>query len=134
MSMVFVMRRELAFICECYPSRGPRVVAFVRLRLILAARAGNPDPRSWAALSFITAMIDDFGAEIDDFAVVDDLLFRCDGAAVMDSSGRQHRRASMGLEVFESVVARYGHCLAKDDPLKYSSPCNCLLFWAVTSI
>ena len=121
-SMVFVMRRELAFMCECYPSRDPRVVAFVRLRLLLASRSAVPDPRSWAALFFVMAMIDDFGA-----AIVDDLLFRCDGSAVLDSSGRQRRRASMGLEVCESVVARYGHRLEKDDPLKYSLPCDCLL-------
>ena len=120
--MVFIMRRELAFMCDCYPPRDPSVIAFVRLRMHLAAQAGAADVRAWSALAFVMAMIDDFGA-----AIVDDLLFRCDGSPVLDSSGEQRRRASMGLEVCLSVVYRIGHSVQQDDPLKFALPCDRML-------
>lgn len=120
--MVYVMRAELDYAESCYPCRCPHVVAYVRLRRLLARQAGAADERLWTALAFLMAMIDDFG-----LAVVDYPVFRVDGSVVRNASGVQRTFAYLALDVCESVVTRFGHSLEKDDPLKYALPCDRML-------
>jgi hypothetical protein len=120
--MVAIMRAELAYAEACYPCRCPHVVAYVRLRLLLAREARAADERPWTALSFIMAMLDDFGGVAVDYPV-----FRVDGSAVCDSRGVQQTFAFLALEICENVVYRFGHSLEKEDPLKYALPCVSML-------
>ena len=122
--MVYIMRVELAYAQTCYPSHDPAVVAFLRFRLMIAREAGvtSDAAQQWASLSFLIAMLDDFG-----LAVVDYPLFRVDGSVVRDSRGTQRTFAFLALEVCESVVARFGHGLDRDDPAKYALPCDSMI-------
>ena len=115
--MTFIMRAELAYADACYPSRCPRVAAFLRARIDAAVAAGASDPAAWAVLHFVMAMIDDFG-----LVSVDDLLFRIDGSAVLTPSGTQRTRSWLHFEVATSIVRRLGHALDPDDPSKFTRP------------
>lgn len=118
--MTFVMRQELAYSERCYPTRDPRVVAFVLARQRLTPSAassfyGGHTPAS--SLSFVTSMIDDFG-----LVMVDDDLFRLDGSAVFDDLGVSRTRAWLAFAICTSVAYRFGHILEPDDPGKYHAP------------
>jgi hypothetical protein len=124
--MVFIMRRELAYADRCYPTRDPRVVAFIRAREELSPSSPGCELRGEtrsSALSWVGAMIDDFG-----LVMVDDLLFRIDGSQVVDCSGSQRTRSWLAFEVCTSVVLRYGHALEPDDPGKYWRPSSSMLY------
>ena len=128
--MVFIMRAELAYADACYPSRCPQVAAFLRARIDAAVLAGASNPASWAVLSFMMAMIDDFG-----LVSVDDPLFRIDGSPVLSPSGSQRSRAWLHFEVSTSIVWRLGHVLEPDDVLKFTRPADLfLLLGAVIDI
>ena len=119
--MTFVMRQKLAYSERCYPTRDPRVVAFVLARQRLTPSAassfyGGHTPAS--SLSFVTSMIDDFG-----LVMVDDDLFRLDGSAVFDDLGVSRTRAWLAFAICTcSVAYRFGHILEPDDPGKYHAP------------
>lgn len=122
---VFVMRRELAYAEQCYPSRDDRVLAFVRARRQMVPLGGGvlrgetpPD-----ALTYVGAMIDDFGG-----VSVDDLLYRPDGSAVLDSSGVHLTRSWLAFEVCTSVALRFGHVLEPVDPGKFWRPHTHMLY------
>ena len=122
---VFVMRRELAYSEQCYPSRDHRVLAFVRGRRQMVPEGagvlrGETPPD---ALTYVGAMIDDFGG-----VSVDDLLFRADGTAVIDASGAHLTRSWLAFEVCASVALRFGHMLEPDDPGKYWLPSTHMLY------
>lgn len=113
--MVYIMATELDYADACYPSRDGAVAAFMRARLDAARAAGSDNVRRWASLSYLMAMLDDFG-----LVSVDDLLFRVDGSPVLAPSGEQKRRPGLHLEVCTSTVERLGHRLERGDPLKFA--------------
>jgi hypothetical protein len=119
--MVFVIRRELEYADQSYPTRDPRVVAYQLARLeaarSVATGQAEADRREWLILSFIMCFIDDFGA-----CSIADLLFRVDGSPVRDAAGIQQHRAWLHWEVAILTVRRLGHILELDDPSKAVSP------------
>ena len=117
--MVHVITVELEYADACYPPIDPAVVAFLRARLDAATRlsVNQSDVHSWLRLSWVMAMIDDFGG-----VSVDDVLHRVDGSAVLDEQGEARRRSWLHFEVFQSVVLRFGHRLEPSDPLKFAAP------------
>ena len=128
---IFIMRNELEYSEACFPTRDPAVVAWQLARLQSAVHAGCKDTaRSWMALSFVMAFIDDFAG-----AVIDDLLFRPDGSVVVSERGRQRRRSWLVFEVATSVVTRCGHLLELDDAAKTTFPaCSMLLLGAIFDV
>ena len=115
---VFIVRRELDYADACYPTADPSVVAFIAARL--EAFCGPAEEAPYAArLSFLMAMIDDFG-----LASIADLLFRIDGTAVLAEDGTQRDRAWLHFEVLCSALRRWGHILEGD---KLISPCSAIV-------
>ena len=120
---IFIMRSELEYSEACYPPKNSAVVAWQLARLDAALHAGcKSTARSWMSLSFIMAFIDDFAG-----SVINDLLFRPDGSAVLSKRGTQRRRSWLVFEVSTSVVIRCGHLLDLDDPLKTTFPADGML-------
>lgn len=124
---VFIIRRELAYAEQCYPSRDPAVVAFMEYRHTAVPAAdvtrGGTAP---ASLSYVGAMIDDFG-----LVAVDDLLFRVDASPVVSPEGVQRTRSWLAMEVATSVVVRLGHVLEPDDLGKFWRPDLHMLYLGV---
>ena len=128
---IFIMRNELEYSEACYPPCDPAVVAWQLARLQSAGHAGCRDTaRSWMALSFVMAFIDDFAG-----SAIDDLLFRPDGSVVVSEQGRQRRRSWLVFEVATSVVIRCGHLLELDDETKTTRPaCSMLILGAIFDV
>ena len=106
----------MAAIDARYPTRDPRVLEWQARRIQQAADAGLP-PASQAAY----AALHTFGMYVDDGlgGSIDDLLFDCDGAPVLDSTGQHMRRASAHFEALRETLARYGH---RSAPIKEQPP------------
>ena len=100
--MAFVMKRELRFAAESYPTRCPSLLAWLASRMKVLGVEDEDSP----VFIFVFIMV-----FIDDFAAVcfDDKLWRADGTPVMDVHGEQRGRASLVLDVVLSVVRRFGH-------------------------
>jgi hypothetical protein len=120
--VIYILVAELDYADACYPSRDGAVAAFCRARMDAARAAGASDERRWAALSFVMAMLDDFG-----LVSVDDLLCRVDGSAVRAPDGGQRRRSWLHFDVCTITIERLGHILERDDPLKYAPPSDRML-------
>ena len=114
-----VVTVELDYADACYPPVDPAVIAYLLARLSAASRlsAEAAQIRPWLRLSWLMAMIDDFGG-----VSIDDVLHRVDGSAVLDELGTVRRRSWLHFEVFQGVVLRLGHRLEPSDPLKYAAP------------
>ena len=121
--MVHVVTVELDYADACYPPVDPAVIAFLFARLNAASQLSvkTSEIRPWLRLSWLMAMIDDFGG-----VSIDDVLHRIDGSAVLDELGTVRRRSWLHFEVFQSVVLRLGHRLEPSDPLKYAAPTLCM--------
>ena len=85
-----VVTVELDYADACYPPVDPAVIAYLLARLSAASRlsAEAAQIRPWLRLSWLMAMIDDFGG-----VSIDDVLHRVDGSAVLDELGTVRRRS-----------------------------------------
>lgn len=121
-ALAFFVRHELKRLGREYAPKCARIVAWVAMRMGLAAAAGEPDDADgiWFALFFFLYYVDDGG-----LAAFDDALYRSSGEPmliqVVDGKGvittRQQRRAELYFEAAMQIVRRYGH----DTPAKKQS-------------
>ena len=128
--LLFIIRREVAFADASYPTRDPRVLAYLRERERFARAAGDAasaasrragvDP--WRDLMSAVCFIDDVGA-----VSFDDLLWRLDGSLVCNPDGSQRTRAWLHFEAAQSVVLRVGHLLEPSDPDKFWPPSDSMV-------
>lgn len=113
-ALAFFVRTELRRLAREYPSRCPRIIKWLAMRLGLARDASDlEDPAFlWSVTFFFLYYVDDAG-----LAAFADLLVDSSGRPVMLSitdgkgkvSTRQQRRSELYFEAATAIVQRYGH-------------------------
>ena len=127
-ALAFFVRVELRRLGKEYPTKCPKIVEWLAMRLGLAQQAGQEDDPDfvWLCLFFFIYYVDDAG-----LAAFSDLLFNTDGSPVLIAvtaedgtvSYRQQTRDVLYFEAALKIVQRYGHLT----PEKKQSPMNLTL-------
>ena len=102
-------RRAMAEVDARYPTRDPRVLAWLEKRRAAAAAAGG-DEADYTTL-YATGMYVDDAANVS----IDDDIYTQDGAAVM-RDGKQVTRALLHFEAMRDTFLRFGLVPTKEQP------------------
>ena len=111
--LVFHARRAMQAVDTMYPSRDPKVLAWLAARREAGRAAGACESdidELWACLHAVGMYIDD-GSHVS----IDDLLFTSEGEPVV-VEGVHVRRADAHFAAFQATMARFGLETAKEQP------------------
>ena len=138
-ALAFFVRHELKRLGREYAPKCASIVAWVAMRMGLAAAAGEPDDADgiWFALFFFLYYVDDGG-----LAAFDDTLYRSSGEPMLirlvDGAGivttRQQRRAELYFEAAMRIVQRYGHDTPEKKQSRMASTLEFLGVWLDSSV